>query len=196
MQDNEKKFSPFLPIERNTINLFGEIDSKMAEMVIAQLQYIDDKFNSDDAPKEERIITLQINSPGGSVTDGLAILDTMNYIDSKIRVVGLGMCASMAAVLLSAGTRGMRSATEHSEIMIHQPLGGTSGQASDIIIAANRIKNVRQKLNLILSENTGQSLRQIEKDTDRDTIFTAQQALAYGIIDEVIPSISKAKSNH
>lgn len=195
MQDAEKNFSPFLPIERNTINLFGEIDGKMSELVVAQLQYIDDKFNRDDVPKEERIITIQINSPGGSVTDGLAILDTMNYIDAKIRTVGLGMCASMAAVLLAAGSRGARCATEHSEILIHQPLGGVSGQASDLIIAANRIKNVRQKLNLILSENTGQSLRRIEKDTDRDTIMTAQQALEYGLIDEVIPSLSKAKAH-
>lgn len=195
MQDNEKNFSPFLPIERNTINLFGEIDGKMSEMVIAQLQYIDDKFNRDDVPKEERVITIQINSPGGSVTDGLALLDTMNYIDAKIRTVGLGMCASMAAVLLSAGTRGMRCATENCEVLIHQPLGGVSGQASDILIAANRIKNVREKLNGILSENTGQSLQRIEKDTDRDTIFTAEQALKYGLIDEVFPSISKAKFN-
>lgn len=193
MHDNEKDFSPFMPVERNTINLFGEINEKSAEITIAQLQYLDDKFNNEEVPKEERIITLQINSPGGSVTDGLAILDTMNYIDAKIRTVGLGMCASMAAVLLSSGSRGMRCATEHTEILIHQPLGGASGQASDILIAANRIKNVRERLNIILSENTGQLLRRIEKDTDRDTIFTAQQALKYGIIDEVIPSISKAK---
>ncbi len=192
MQD-EKSFSIFMPVERNVINIFGEINTTTAEKVIAQLQYLDDKYTREGAPFDERTITLQINSPGGSVTDGLAILDTMNYIDCKIRVVALGMASSMAAVILSAGTRGLRCATEHTEIMIHQPLGGASGQASDILIAANRIKNIREKLNTILAENVGQSLRQIEKDTDRDTIFTAQQALEYGIIDEVIPSISKAK---
>ncbi len=194
MQDSEKNFSPFLPIERNIINIFGEIDGKMSELVVAQLQYIDDKFKRDDVPSDERIITLQINSPGGSVTDGIAILDTMNYTDAKIRTVALGMAASMAAVLLSAGSRGLRCATQHTEIMIHQPLGGVQGQAEDILIAANRIKNVREKLNKILSINTGQSIEQIEKDTDRDTIFTAEDALRYGLIDEVIPSISKAKA--
>ena len=195
MQDNEKNFSPFLPVERNTINVFGEIDGKMAEIVIAQLQYIDDKFSREEVSKEDRVITLQINSPGGSVTDGMAILDTMNYIDAKIRTVGLGMCASMAAFLLAAGTRGMRCATEHTEILIHQPLGGASGQASDVIIAANRIKRVREQLNKILAENTGNPLSKIEKDTDRDTIMTAQQAFEYGLIDVVIPSVSKAKVN-
>lgn len=195
MQDNEKNFSPFLPVERNTINVFGEIDGKMAEMTIAQLQYLDDKFQRDDMPLYERIITMQINSPGGSVTDGMAILDTMNYISTKIRTVGLGMCASMGAFLLAAGTRGLRCATENCEILIHQPLGGASGQASDIIIAANRIKRVKDRLNRILAENSGNTLRRIEKDTDRDTIMTASQALAYGLIDEVIPSVSKAKVN-
>lgn len=193
MQNDEKNFSLLMPVERNTINIFGEINEKSAEMTIAQLQYLDDKFKREDIPIDERIVTLQINSPGGSVTDGIAILDTMNYVDAKIRTICLGMCASMAAVLLSAGTRGMRFATEHSEVLIHQPLGSASGQATDVVIAANRIKKVREKLNLILSENTCQSIRRIEKDTDRDTIFTAQQALKYGLIDEVIPSISKAK---
>ena len=167
MQDNEKNFSPFLPVERNTINIFGEIDGKMSEMVVAQLQYIDDKFKRDDVPADERIITLQINSQGGSVTDGLAILDTMNYIDAKIRTIGLGMAASMAAVLLSAGTLRMRCATENCEILIHQPLGSASGQASDVLIAANRIKKVREKLNSILSINTGQPIRRIEKEIGR-----------------------------
>lgn len=193
MQDNDKNFSPFMPIERNTINIFGEIDGQMSEKVVCQLQYIDDKFKRDEVPQDERIITIQINSQGGSVTDGLAILDTMNYIDAKIRTVGLGMAASMAAVLLSAGTFGMRCATENCEVLIHQPLGSASGQASDVVIAANRIKKVREKLNGILSVNTSQPMRRIEKDTDRDTIFTAQQAMQYGIIDEVIPSVSKAK---
>lgn len=193
MQDNDKNFSPFLPVERNTINIFGEIDGKMAEMVIAQLQYIDDKFRRDDIPVDERIVTIQINSPGGSVTDGLAILDTMNAIDAKIRTIGLGMASSMAAVLLSAGTLGLRCATENCEVLIHQPLGSASGQASDVVIAANRIKKVREKLNGILSVNSGQPIRRIEKDTDRDTIFTAKQALEYGLIDDIIPSVSKAK---
>ena len=135
--ENKEQFSREYALERNTINLFGVIDSAMADLVTSMAQYLDDRFKREEVPSDERIITMQINSPGGSVADGLAIYDTLNYIDAKICTVGLGMCASMGAFLLSAGTRGMRTATENCEILIHQPLGGASGQASDIIIAAS-----------------------------------------------------------
>lgn len=183
----KEEFSPLYSLKRNTINLFGPIDDNMAELVIAQLQYLEDK--------EVDEIIMQINSPGGSVSAGLAIYDTMNYIKARIVTVGVGMAASMGAFLLSAGSKGYRRATANTEVLIHQPLGGASGQASDIIIAANHIQRTRENLNRILSENTGKPLRVIQKDTDRDYTMTAQQAYEYGIIDEVIPSINKARGD-
>lgn len=183
----KEEFSPLYSLKRNTVNLFGPIDDKMAEEVIAQLQYLDDK-GADE-------IIMQINSPGGSVSAGLAIYDTMNFINARIVTVGVGMAASMAAILLSAGSKGYRKATENTEILIHQPLGGAQGQASDIIIAANNIKRTRENLNRILSENTGKSIKIIQKDTDRDFPMTAKQALDYGIIDAVIQSKNKARRN-
>ena len=181
----KEEFSPLYSLRRNTINVFGSIDDKMAELVIAQIQYLEDKGAEE--------IIMQINSPGGSVSAGLAIYDTMNYVKARIVTVGLGMAASMGAFLLSAGSKGYRRATENMEVLIHQPLGGAQGQASDMIIAANHIKRTRDNLNRILSENTGKSLRVIAKDTDRDYTMTAQQALEYGIIDEVISAINKAR---
>ncbi len=183
----KEDFSPLYSLKRNTINLFGPIDDSMAELVIAQLQYLEDKGAEE--------IIMQINSPGGSVSAGLAIYDTMNYIKARIVTVGLGMAASMGAFLLSAGSKGYRRATENTEVLIHQPLGGAQGQASDIIIAANHIKRTRENLNRILAENTGRPLRVITKDTDRDYTMTARQALDYGIIDEVIPSLNKARGD-
>ncbi len=193
MQSKEE-FSWSYSLKRNTINIFEPITAETAERVISQLQYLDDKFRTDEVPVEDRVITIQIDSPGGSVSDGLAIYDTMNYIDAKIATVGLGMAASMAAFLLSSGTRGLRSATENCEILIHQPLGGAQGQASDIIIAANHIERIRTRLNKIMAENAGQPLSKIKKDTDRDTIMSAADAKAYGLIDRVIPSKNKAKA--
>ena len=193
MKDQKERFSRDYSLERNTINIFETITAETAERVVSQLQYLDDKFRNEDVPLDERIITIQIDSPGGSVSDGLAIYDTMNYVEAKIATVGLGMAASMAAFLLSAGTRGMRSATENCEILIHQPLGGASGQASDSIIAANHIERIRARLNKIMAENTNQPLKRIQKDTDRDTIMTAEAAKAYGLIDFVIPSKNKAR---
>ena len=173
-------------LKRNTINIFGAIDDIMAEKVVSQLQYLDDKGAEE--------ITIQINSAGGSVTAGLAIYDTMNYVKADIATVCVGLAASMGAFLLSAGTKGKRRATPSSEILIHQPLlGGLSGQASDIIIAADQIKRTRNKLNFILAENTGKSIEQIEKDTDRDYIMGPKEAVEYGLIDMVIPSRNKAK---
>ena len=193
MTETKEEFSWQYSLKRNTINIFEPITAETAERVISQLQYLDDKFRTDEVPMEERIITIQIDSPGGSVSDGLAIYDTMNYIDAKIATVGLGMCASMAAFLLCSGTKGMRRATENCEILIHQPLGGASGQASDIIIAANHIERVRTRLNKIMSEATGQPVKKIQTDTDRDTIMTAAEAKAYGLIDCVIPVGNKFK---
>lgn len=193
MKDATEQFSWSYSLDRNTINIFEPITAATADRVISQLQYLDDRFRNEHVPYGERIITIQIDSPGGSVADGFAIYDTMNYIDAKIKTVGLGMVASMAAFLLSAGTRGMRYATENCEILIHQPLGGASGQASDVIIAAKHIECVRARLNRILAENTGHTLRQIQKDTDRDTIMSADAAKQYGLIDCVIPSKNKAR---
>lgn len=191
--ENKERFSREYALNRNTINIFGVIDTEMADLVTSELQFLDDKFKREDVPKEERIITLQINSPGGNVSDGFAIYDTLNYVDARIRTVGLGMCASMGAFLLSSGTRGMRTATANCEILIHQPLGGVSGQASDIIIAAEHISALRARLNEILAENTGLSVETIRNDTDRDHIMTAEEARRYGLIDTVITARNKAK---
>ena len=157
----------------------GEIDSHMADVVIAQLLFL----NSEDKDKD---ISIYINSPGGSVTAGLAIFDTMRHINAPVSTICVGQAASMGAFLLSAGGKGKRFALPNSEIMIHQPLGGVSGQAEDIKIHAENILKIRSKLNKILAENTGQPISIIEKDTDRDNFMTAQEAAEYGIVDMVI----------
>lgn len=181
------EFSYGYSLKRNTVNIFGEIDNEMAEKIIAQLQFMEDK-GADE-------ITVQINSPGGSVTAGLAIYDTMNYIKARIITVGVGQAASMGAFLLSSGSKGYRRATENCEILIHQPLGGASGQATDILIAADHIRRTRDRLNRILSENTGKTIEKIYQDTERDNCMTADEALKYGLIDAVIPSKNKAKGD-
>ena len=157
----------------------GEIDSHMADVVIAQLLFL----NSED---KDKYISIYINSPGGSVTAGLAIFDTMRHINAPVSTICVGQAASMGAFLLSAGEKGKRFALPNSEIMIHQPLGGVSGQAEDIKIHAENILKIRSKLNKILAENTGQPISIIEKDTDRDNFMTAQEAAEYGIVDMVI----------
>mgnify|MGYP000927708090 FL=1 len=157
----------------------GEIDSHMADVVIAQLLFL----NSEDKDKD---ISIYINSPGGSVTAGLAIFDTMRHINAPVSTICVGQAASMGAFLLSAGEKGKRFALPNSEIMIHQPLGGVSGQAEDIKIHAENILKIRSKLNKILAENTGQPISIIEKDTDRDNFMTAQESAEYGIVDMVI----------
>ena len=157
----------------------GEIDSHMADVVIAQLLFL----NSEDKDKD---ISIYINSPGGSVTAGLAIFDTMRHINAPVSTICVGQAASMGAFLLSAGEKGKRFALPNSEIRIHQPLGGVSGQAEDIKIHAENILKIRSKLNKILAENTGQPILIIEKDTDRDNFMTAQEAAEYGIVDMVI----------
>lgn len=193
---NNKDFTPEYSLNRNTVNIFGPIDNCMAECVINKLQYLDYKFKTERVPAERRVITLQINSPGGSVSDGLAIFDTMNFVEAKIATVGLGMVASMGAFLLAAGSIGMRKATENCEVLIHQPLGGASGQASDIIIAARHIENIRSRLNGLLSKMTGQSLERIIADTERDNVMSAFEAKSYGLVDEVIPSMVCGKQNN
>ena len=159
--------------------LSDEVNDTTASLVIAQLLYLE----SQDADKD---ISFYINSPGGSVSAGLAIYDTMNYIKCDVSTICVGMAASMGAFLLSSGTKGKRLALPNSEIMIHQPLGGYQGQASDIKIHSEHILRTRDKLNHILAANTGKPLSVIEQDTDRDNFLTAQQALEYGLVDKVL----------
>ena len=165
-------------LEDRIIFLSGEIDDAVANTVVAQLIYLEAKDPSKD-------ISLYINSPGGSVSAGLAIYDTMNYIKCDVSTICIGMAASMGAFLLSSGQRGKRFALPNSEIMIHQPLGGAQGQASDIKIAAEHILKTRHKLNSILAQNSGKPIDVIERDTDRDNYLSAQEALEYGLIDRV-----------
>jgi len=159
--------------------LCDEVNDTTASLVVAQLLYL-------EAQDPEKDIHLYINSPGGSVSAGMAIYDTMNYIKCDVSTICIGMAASMGAFLLSSGAKGKRFALPHSEIMIHQPLGGMQGQASDIKIHSDHILRTRDTLNRILSANTGKSITEIEKDTDRDNYLTAQAALEYGLIDKVI----------
>ncbi len=165
-------------LEDRIIFLTGEVDDNTANIIIAQLIYLEGKNPDKD-------IFFYINSPGGSVSAGMAIYDTMNYIKCDVSTICIGLAASMGAFLLSSGTKGKRYALPNSEIMIHQPLGGTQGQASDIEIQAKHIKNIKNKLNKILSENTGKSIKEIEKDTDRDNYMSAEEAKEYGLIDEI-----------
>ncbi len=165
-------------LEDRVVFLSGEIDDAMANVIISQLIYLEGK----DATKD---ISLYINSPGGSVSAGLAIYDTMNYIHCDVSTICIGMAASMGAFLLSSGAKGKRFALPNAEVMIHQPLGGATGQASDIKIAAEHILRTKAKLNRILAENCGQDISKVEKDTDRDNWLSADEAKAYGLIDEV-----------
>ena len=166
-------------LDDRIIVMSDEVNDATASLVIAQLLYLEGK----DAEKD---INLYINSPGGSVTAGLAIYDTMQYIKSDVSTICMGMAASMGAFLLSSGQKGKRFALPNSEIMIHQPLGGAKGQATEILIAADHIKRTRENLNRILSENTGKPLEIIEKDTERDNFMTATEAMEYGLVDKVI----------
>ena len=160
------------------IILSGEIDDNLANSIVAQLLYLD-SINNDT-------INLYINSPGGSITAGMAIYDTMNFIKSDVSTICIGMAASMAAFLLSSGKKGKRFCLPNSEVMIHQPLGGAQGQATEIKIAAERILKLKNKLNTILAKNTGKSLKQIERDTERDNFMDSNEAFEYGIVDKVL----------
>ena len=166
-------------LKERIIFLGGSIDDAVGSTVIAQLLFL----QSEDPKKD---ITLYVNSPGGVVTAGLAIVDTMNNIKPDVSTVCVGMAASMGAVILSAGAKGKRFALPNADIMIHQPLGGAQGQATDIEIAAKRILKDREKLNKILSKNTGQPLSRIEKDVDRDYFMDADEAKKYGIVDKIL----------
>ena len=161
------------------IMLSGQVTDDLANSIIAQLLFL-------DAQDSEKDIYLYINSPGGSVTAGMAIYDTMNFVKADVQIIVMGMAASMGSFLLTAGKKGKRFALPNAEIMIHQPLGGAQGQATEIEIAARHILQTRERLNKILAERTGQPLEVIEKDTDRDNYMTAEQAKAYGLIDEVM----------
>ena len=161
------------------IFLSDEVNDATASLVVAQLLYL-------EAQDPDKDIYLYINSPGGSISSGMAIYDTMNYIKCDVSTICVGMAASMGAFLLSSGAKGKRFALPNAEVMIHQPLGGMKGQASDIKIHADHILRIREKLNKILSEQTGKPLDVIERDTERDNFMTAEEALAYGLVDKVI----------
>lgn len=165
-------------LEDRIIFLSGEIDDAVANTVVAQLIYLEGKDPTKD-------ISLYINSPGGSVSAGMAIYDTMNYIKCDVSTICIGLAASMGAFLLAAGKKGKRYALANSEIMIHQPLGGAQGQASDIKIQAEHILRIKEKMTRILAENTGKPVETVERDTDRDNYLSAEEALEYGLIDRV-----------
>ena len=166
------------------IMLSGEINDDMANTIIAQLLFL-------DAQDSDKDIYIYINSPGGIITSGLAIMDTMNFVKSDVQTIATGMAASMASVLLATGTKGKRFALPNATVLIHQPLGGAQGQQTEIEIAAKEILKTRQKMNKILSEATGQDIKTIQKDTERDNYMTAQEALEYGLIDHIMINKSK-----
>ena len=168
-------------LEDRIIFLTGEINDAFADLIVAQLIFLEGKDSAKD-------ISLYINSPGGSVSAGLAIYDTMNYIKCDVSTICIGMAASMGAFLLSSGAKGKRFALPNSKVMIHQPLGGAQGQASDIAIQAEEILRTKKRLNEILASNTGQDLSKIEFDTDRDFYMTAEEAEKYGIVDKIFYS--------
>ena len=177
--DGERSYDIFSRLLKNRIILLsGEINDACSSSIIAQLLYLDSISNED--------ISLYINSPGGSITAGMAIYDTMNFIKSDVATICVGMAASMGAFLLSSGQKGKRSALPSSEIMIHQPLGGAEGQATEIKIVAEHIIKLKKKLNTILAKNTKKSLKTIENDTERDHYLDAEEALEYGLIDKII----------
>lgn len=177
--NSERSYDIFSRLLKERIILLnGEINDTLANSIIAELLYLDSVSNDD--------ISLYINSPGGSITSGFAIYDTMNLIKSDVSTICIGMAASMGAFLLSSGTKGKRYALPNAEVMIHQPLGGAEGQATEIKIAAERILKSRDKLNKILSKNTGKDISIIENDTERDNFMDSEEALEYGLIDKII----------
>ncbi len=180
-------------LRKNQVSIYGVIDTSMAARIIPQLQYIDQKMTDDNVPEEERILTIHIDSPGGSVTDGLAIYDTINSLNCEVRTICVGMAASMAAVILSSGSKGMRYALPNSEVLIHQPLGGAQGQTTDVVIVAKHMQRVKARLNNILSMNTGKTVAKIARDTERDNVMSSEEAKAYGLVDDILyPAYIKA----
>jgi|TARA_B110000438_G_scaffold302331_1_gene359713 ATP-dependent Clp protease protease subunit len=180
--NGERAFDIYSRLLKERIIFLGTpIDDYVSSLVIAQLLFLE----AEDSKKD---IYMYINSPGGVITSGFGILDTMNYIKPDISTICMGQAASMAAVLLSCGTKGKRMILENARVMIHQPLGGVSGQATDIEIHTKEILYLKDKLNKILSDNTGQNIKTIEKDTNRDNFMSSQTALEYGLVDEIIKS--------
>ena len=181
--DGERSYDIFSRLLKNRIILLsGEINDACSSSIIAQLLYLDSISNED--------ISLYINSPGGSITAGMAIFDTINFIKSDVSTICVGMAASMAAFLLSSGEKGKRYILPNAEVMIHQPLGGAQGQATEIKIAAERILKLKKKLNKILSDNTGKDIDTIDNDTERDYFMDSDEALNYGIVDKVLKKAS------
>ena len=177
--DGERSYDLYSILLKNRIIFIsGEIDDNLSNLVVAQLLYLDSLSHED--------ISIYINSPGGSVTSGLAIYDTMNFIQSDVSTICYGICASMAALLLSSGKKGKRYILPNADVMIHQVLGRSEGQASDIKIATDRILDLKNRLNTILSKNTNKHIKTIEKDTDRDNYLNAEESLKYGLIDKII----------
>ena len=184
---SEKSYDIFSRLLKDRIVFItGEIDDTLANNVIAELLYLDAINNND--------INIYINSPGGSVSAGMAIYDTINFLSSDVSTTCLGIAASMAAFLLAAGKKGKRFILPNADVMIHQPLGGAQGQATEIKIASDRIVNLRKRLNKCLSKNTGQSLKKIEKDTERDNYLDAKEAVLYGLVDKIILEKEKRKA--
>lgn len=177
--NGERAYDIYSRLLKNRIILLsGEIDDTLSNSIVAQLLYLDGINHND--------ISIYINSPGGSITSGMAIYDTMNFIKSDVSTICIGMAASMAAFLLSSGTKGKRYCLSNSEVMIHQPLGGAQGQATEIKIAAERIIKLKKKLNTLLAKQTGKSLKKIEKDTERDYYLDSEEAKDYGLIDKIL----------
>jgi ATP-dependent Clp protease, protease subunit len=176
----ERAYDIYSRLLKDRVIMLGSgIDDNVANSIVAQLLFL-------EAEDPDKDISIYINSPGGSITAGMAIYDTMQFIRPDVQTICIGMAASMGAFLLAAGTKGKRYALPNAEVMIHQPLGGAQGQATEIEIAAKRILHLREKLNTILSERTGQPLDVISKDTDRDNFMTAERALEYGLVDQII----------
>ena len=175
----ERSYDIFSRLLKDRIILLsGEIDDNLANIIVSELLYLDSLNNND--------ISLYINSPGGSITSGMAIMDTMNFIKSNVSTICIGMAVSMGAFLLSCGEKGKRYILPNAEVMIHQPLGGVEGQATEIKIVAERILKLKEKLNKILSKNTGKSIKEITKDTERDYFLDSKEALEYGIVDKIL----------
>ena len=176
---SEKSYDIFSRLLKDRIILLsGEIDDNLANIIVSELLYLD-SINHDD-------ISLYINSPGGSITAGMAIMDTMNFVKSDVSTICLGMAASMGAFLLSCGKKGKRYILPNAEVMIHQPLGGVQGQATEIKIVAERILKLKEKLNTILAKNTKKDLKTITKDTERDYFLDSKEAVMYGIVDQIL----------
>ncbi|MBR3366528.1 MAG: ATP-dependent Clp endopeptidase proteolytic subunit ClpP [Lachnospiraceae bacterium] len=175
----ERSYDIFSRLLKERIIFLGDqVNDTTAELIVAQMLFL-------EGEDPEKDIQFYINSPGGSISAGMAIYDTMQFVRCDVSTICVGMAASMGAFLLAGGTKGKRYSLPHSEILIHQPLGGTEGQASDIAIQAAHMARIKQQMNTLLAQNTGKSIEQIEKDTDRDNWMTAQQALEYGLIDHI-----------